>query len=178
MRKFFRSTLILSLLVGFAIGAFACEKSSQIMAVTITEQTVAGSNEYVVRVTYQEDKRIENKSTDIQIMSNVVVENVKIKAELEDAYAINFDEAGKWYSLATFEVNAIGQTGTENYELFGMALTKTYILTSPKDATFSIRVVVGDAIDNEEGTGQVLTMSEPVSKVYKLKVKAKKSKGE
>ena len=173
MRKFFILTAVLFCLI-LPLGLYGCEQSTQIEAATITENTAAGSSRHVIRVTYKEDKRLEEKNTDIQVMSNVEMDDVKITPEGGETFVVTFDDAGQWLSLETLFVESQGKHGYERYELFGEALAKSYIIESPKPATLLFRVVVGDAVENENGLGQVMTMSQTASNVYKLKVKASK----
>ena len=52
------------------IPLYACEKSTQLRTAYFQEITVYGSENYGVRITYDQDKRLKDKGTDVQIKFN------------------------------------------------------------------------------------------------------------
>ena len=54
-----------------------------------------------------------------------------------------------------------------------MASSRRYLFASKKPLKLTFRVVAGQAVDNAEKSGQVLTGSVPISDEFTLKVDAK-----
>ena len=170
MKKIFLSfvTCFIVLLVG--VTFFGCENATDIRASAISEITAAGSDNYGIRITFQEDKRIENKSLDIQVKCDKKIDNVIIWHENEDKQSIAFGKEDEWYSLTSLLCLAANKPNTEKFEPFGEALTKTYMFNSGEKIKLTFRVVVGDAQANAQKSGQVLTGSVQVSNEFELKI--------
>lgn len=62
--------LLCCLLSVLCLTLFACENATALRVASISEITSAGSKNYGVRITYQQDKRVEEKATDVQIKFN------------------------------------------------------------------------------------------------------------
>ena len=170
MKVFLKNSLVLSLVLVSLFFFTACENATKIRAVSITEITSAGSDNYGIRIAFQEDKRIEEKGVDIQVKSSKVGD-VIIWQEGKKKETISFTESDKWYSLTTLFVMAQDKPNTETFEEFGQALTKTYLFNSSDSKALTFRVIVGDIEPNIHGSGQVLTGSMDVSKEFVLKIK-------
>ncbi len=173
MKKIF-GTLTLSICMLLSVFVFfACESATEIRAVSISEITSAGSDNYGIRISYQEDKRIEKKGTDIQVKCDKKIDNVIIWHEGQDKKSIAFGEKDRWYSLTTLLASADNKPNTEKFETFDQALTKTLLFNSGEKINLTFRVVVGDIEPNVHGSGEVLTGSTQVSNEFVLKLNKK-----
>lgn len=149
----------------------ACEKATEIRAAAISEITAAGSDNFGIKITFSEDKRIETKGVDIQVMSDKAIDNVTIWHENQkEKMSIAFAEKDKWYSLTTLLVKAQNKPNTEKFEKFGEALTKTYLFNSEEKFKLKFRVVVGDPQPNVHESGEVLTGTFEISNEFTLKI--------
>ncbi len=169
MKKVF-ICFILGLMI-FAGGAtfFGCENATEIKAVSITEITSAGSENYGIKISYQDDKRIEKKGTDIQVKCDRKIDNIVIWHEGQEKKSIAFGEKDRWYSLTTLLAFADNKPNTEKFEEFGQALSKILLFNSKEKIKLTFRVVVGDIEPNVQGSGEVLTGSTEVSNEFILK---------
>lgn len=151
-----------------AITLCACENSTQINACAITEITSPGSKNYGIRITFAQDKRIENKEIDVQVMASDKG-SLTIWEENNDKKTITFADKDKWYSLTTLIVRGEDKPNTEQFVGFGQALTKTYLFNTEKPINLTFRVVAGEVQPNVQGSGQVLTGTTPISQEFVLK---------
>lgn len=168
MRK--KIFLIILLICIVAIPLYACENSTQLRTAYIREITSPGSDNYGVRITYAEDKRLNEKGTDIQVKFNNMG-TIKIGKENQEKFEYKIKDYDEWFSLTAIFAEAEGKTGQENYEKYQDALTKTYLFEYQGDINITFRVVVGDIEENAQGTGEILVGSEPVSDNMTLKIK-------
>lgn len=173
MKKIFVSLTVALMICVCGVGLMACENATEIRAVSITEITTAGSDNYGIRISYAEDKRIEKKGTDIQIKCDKKIDNVVVWHEGQDKRSIAFGEKDRWYSLTTLLAFSDNKPNTEKFEEFGEALTKTLLFNSGEKIKLTFRVIVGDIEPNIQETGEVLTGSVDVSKEFVLKVNYK-----
>lgn len=170
MKKFFYGFSVCVMAVVALFFMTACNNATQIMAASITEITGAGSDNYGVRISFLEDKRLEKKSVDIQIKCSKKIDNVVIWHENQEKQSIAFAEQDKWYSLTTLICVAQNKLNQEEFEKFDQALTKTYLFNSAEKFTLTFRVVAGESQPNVQGSGNVLTGSTPISNEYVLKI--------
>lgn len=151
----------------------ACENATEIRAANITEITAAASDNYGIRISFLDDKRIENKGVDVYVKSDKKLDNVVIWEEGQEKQSIAFAEKDRWYSLKSLLCMAENRPNTEKYTKFGEALTETYIFNSSEKIKLTFRVVVGDIEPNIQGSGEVLTGSMDISNEYELKINSK-----
>lgn len=170
MKNIFKGVTLALMILICGVSFIACENATEIRAVSINEITAAGSDNYGIRISYQDDKRIEKKGTDIQVKCDKKIDNVIIWHEGQEKKSIAFGEADRWYSLTTLLVNADNKFNTEEFEEFGEALTKTLLFNSQEKIKLTFRVVVGDIEPNIHGSGEVLTGSTVVSNEFVLKI--------
>ena len=165
-KRIFALVMILCVL---SITLFACENSTQLRTAEIREITVAGSDNYGVRVTYAEDKRLEGKGTDIQIkFNNIGI--IKMGREYEEKFEYQIKDYDEWYSMTAIFAEQESKTGKEKFEKYQDALTKTFLFEFDGDIKITFRVVAGDIEENSEGTGEILAGSEPISDNFSLKI--------
>lgn len=167
-----KRSIIFSLTFMFCALIFltACENSTQLNCATINEITSAGSENYAVRISFQEDKRIKDKGVDVQIKFSEIG-NVKFWEEYGEKLDFNIEEKDRWYSLTSLIVQAKDRANSEKFVVFSEAQTKTYLFSSEKAVNITMRVIVGDIKQNSLKMGEILVGSEPISSEYTLKIK-------
>ncbi len=170
MKKIAKASFVFMMALCSLFCFTACEEATKIRAASITEITSAGSDNFGIKIVFHDDKRIEEKGVDIQVMSSKKGD-VVIWHEGKDKETITFAENDKWYSLTTLFVLAEDRPNTETFEEFGQSLTKTYLFNSEEKINLTFRVIVGDIEPNIHESGQVLTGSMDVSKEFVLKIK-------
>ena len=156
--------------VSCGLAFSSCENATEINAANITEITAAASDNYGIRVSFLDDKRIEDKGVDIYVKCDKKIDNVIVWEEGQEKQSIVFAEKDKWYSMTFLLAMAANKPNTEQFDKFGEALTQTYIFNSTERIKLTFRVVVGDVEPNVQGTGEVLTGSMNISKEFVLKV--------
>lgn len=162
-----KKLFLLLCILGLAIGG--CESVGQIRAASISEVTAAGSNDYAVRFVFNDDKRIEEKYYDIQLMSNTDNLSIIFHREGEDKISVDIKESNRWLSMTTLKLSSASMTGSEKFNQLKNAVDETYIFNFNKPCKITFRVVAGDAVDASSGSGQILANSEPISKDFILK---------
>ena len=150
-------------LAAFALVMAGCEDENTIRVAAISEVTSAGSKDYGVRIAFQQDRRVEEKSYDVQIMSDSSDVELTIFLEGDKKFSAHIDEKNRWNSLTSMRVTAAGLEGTEKFEKLKDAVDQTYVLSVNKKCKLIFRVVAGEAIDTTSGKGQVLANTENVS---------------
>ena len=161
--------LVLILLV-FTLSFLAgCEKSTQLRTAYIREITMAGSDNYGVRITYDTDDRLEGKSTDVQIKFNNIG-TIKIGEEFQEKFEYKIEDYDEWYSMTAILAQAKGKAGEEKFEKYEEAISKTYQFQYDGQMKITLRVVVGDSEENSAGNGEILVGSESVSENFTLKI--------
>ncbi len=146
-----------------------CEDDNVIRVATISEITMAGSSDYGVKVRYQDDKRVEDKYYDIQIMTDVDDVGLTIWKERNEKFTIRISERNRWNSLTTIKARAAGLEGKENFEKLKDAVDESYMFNVDKRVKIFLRVVAGESVDNSQKTGKILANTEQVSKLFTLK---------
>ena len=159
----------LFLLILSPLLLYACENATLIRTATITEITAVGSKNYGVRVTFANDKRLDEKSVDIQVKFNKIGE-INFWEENGEKVNLKIDEIDEWYSLTTLVSKAKNQDGQEDFEKHNEARTRTYLFNFDGRININIRAVAGDKEQNSAETGYVLVGSEPISDQFTLKL--------
>lgn len=157
------------LLVLSCLSMFACENSTQLRTATISEITSVGSDNYGVRITFLNDKRLEDKSVDVQVKFNKTGK-ITFWEENQDKLTFNIEEIDEWYSLTSLIANAKNEPNTESFDEHNKAFTKTYLWNFDGRININIRAVAGQKEENSEQTGYILVGSEPISDQFTLKI--------
>lgn len=152
------------------LGLVGCEDATQIHSATISEITTAGSKNFGVRISYQEDSRLEKKATDVQIKFSKLGKYT-FWEENGEKIDFNITEMDEWYSLTSLIYKANGKEGKEEFENLKDAKTKFYLFNFDGKSEVTMRVVVGQKEDNINKTGEILVGSEPISSQFVLKIK-------
>lgn len=168
MKIFRKVALVIALIAMFEI--VGCEDATQIRCASISEITSVGSKNYAVRISYQEDKRLENKATDVQIKVSKIGKYT-FWEENDTKLSFVLNEMDEWYSLTNLIYKARGKEGEEQFENLKDAKTKFYIFNFDGQSEMTLRVVAGQKEDNANKTGQILVGSEPISSQFVLKIK-------
>lgn len=166
-KKFLTICLMLVLVSVIFVG---CENAVKIKAATFSEITAAGSENYVVRVNYSEDKRLKGKGSDVQIkFSKVGI--IKLGQEGKEKFNYEIEDYDEWYSL-THIFNEADKTSArgDKFEKFEDALTKTYIINCDQKMKITFRVVVGEIEENSTGDGEILVGAQSISDNFTLKI--------
>ena len=162
--------LFLSIIVGMMIGLVGCEQSTKIQAAYISEITQAGSENYGVKITYSEDKRLDGKFVDTQVKFSKKGDIV-IWREGEEKFSYTILDSDTWYSMTTIFAAANEKEGEEEFEEKDGAIAKVYLFNSKQTQNITFRVVCGIVEENSSGKGQILVGSEPISNHFTLKIK-------
>ncbi len=148
-----------------------CENANQINAASFSEITAAGSEDYAMTVKFMEDKRVEDKYFDIQLMTDVDDVQLVFWQEGEAKITTTISQKGRWRSLTTLKVNSAGLEDTESFLKLKEAVDQSYMFNVNKPVKLIFRVVAGEAAPNSAGKGQILANTEPVSKDFVLECK-------
>ena len=155
-------------LLGWAL--YACESSTRLRTVYISEITAAGSENYGLKITFAKDSRVDEKYVDIQIKLDKAAE-LTFWQENDEKLTLQIEDFDEWYSLTSLIATAQDKAGTEQFEKYSEAAGKTYMFAHDGALEITLRAVVGEVEENSDGTGQILVGSEPVSKQFTLKIK-------
>ena len=168
MKKIKFLALFLLIIPIFLCG---CEISNELKVVSIEETTLAGSKDYGVRFAFQDDKRLEGKSYDIQVMSSESDVEVTIAKELGEKFSYKITNPSRWLSFTMMKVESENKSGTEKFSKLEEAIDTTYIINVNKPCNLIFRVVAGDSLENSSGKGEILAYSQPISDEFILECK-------
>ena len=157
-------------LLSFMFLFVGCEDSTMIKSAFISEATSAGSDEYVVRINFQTDSRLESESVDVLIKSDKPV-NLTFWEENQEELTLTFDKSDYWESLTHLVKLSKGEAGAEAFEKFAEVTNKSYIFKSEEPVNLTFRVIAGQVQDNGDGTGQILIGTDNISEEFVLKIK-------
>lgn len=157
-------------LLSFAFLLVGCEDSTMIKSAFISEATSAGSDEYVLRINFQTDSRLESESVDVLIKSDKPV-NLTFWEENGQELTLTFDRSDYWESLTHLVTLSKGELGRETFEKFAKVTNKSYIFKSEEAVNLTFRVIAGQVQDNSDGTGQILIGTDNISEEFVLKIK-------
>lgn len=167
MKKFFCGFLCVCLCF-LMVG---CESQTKLTCAHIADITGALSTQYAIKVTLDEDDRVQDKHVGLQIKANK--ENLKIKfgEELGDDYTLFLKKADYWYNL-TYLISQTNGAGTEagylEYPEYG---DRVFRFSADEDCKLTFRMVAGSPKKNEQTGEEILVLSEPISKEVEIKVK-------
>ncbi len=154
------------------IFLFGCENSNKIYVASFSEITAAGSTDYGVKISFADDKRVEEKYYDVQLMSDENDVGMTIFLEGDEKFSATISERGRWQSLTSLKVNAAGLEGRETFSQLKDAINQNYIFSVNKKCKLIFRVVAGEMVKNSNGVGQVLANTNAVSKDFVIDCKA------
>lgn len=158
----------LALLIICACIFAGCESSNEITVAYLSNATSAGSEDYAVKITFQQDDRVEKKYYDIQIMSDVDDLQFTFFQEGEGKMSATISQSNRWNSLTSIIYSSMGQEGKESFEQLKNAVDVIYVFNVEKPAKLFFRVVAGEVEDNADGTGEILANTQPVSADFVL----------
>lgn len=162
---------IVLILLCFCFLLVGCESEQKLEAAHISEITGARSTSYAIKVTLDDDKRIDDKYVELQIKCSDEGQVVSIGQELKDSYNIYFPKKDFWYNLTYLTSVTNGVKTEEGYMKFEEFGNKVFNLKTDSDTTLTFRVVVGDKKENEQTGDEILVLSEPISKEVTVKMK-------
>ena len=160
--------IVILFLSSFAL--FSCEGAAFLKCATISDVTATNSDDYAIKISFFQDKRLEDKYVDIQVKSNKVADIV-VWEENKDKVTISLDDYDEWFSLTSLICYGEGKEGQEQFDKFSESYQKTYLFNYDGKLNLTFRVVVGDVEDNINGTGEILLGSEVISKQFTLNIK-------
>lgn len=167
MRRVFVNFVLLILIV---ISFSGCGASDILpLNATFKNGTLFGSENYVVTVCFQEDKRLHNYYTDIMIKTDTPL-TLKIGKELAQQAEIELPTADVWQSLTQL----LSEKQGVDFVTFHRAQTTTYIINSEQGAKLQFCVIGGDYSYNTSTNEEQLVNTFAVSKVFCLEVNANK----
>ena len=161
MKKIFAILLFSICCLGFA----GCESGNMLRTASFTNITQAGSEDYTFRITFAEDKRVNDRYYDIQIKADGN-KKIKIGREMQEKKEIQLTE--KWNSLTTLLAS---QLNTETFLKGSEATTVVYIFNATEKIKVTLRVVVGGVEENASGTGQIITSPEDASNEFVIETR-------
>lgn len=168
--KYLKRIFVLAIAI-LGLTMVACGGPSNIMAASFSDISISSSGSFGVGIKFAEDKRIEDKYVDIQVKANKEMDDMRMWEDGSGTkYKISFKEKGEWQSITVMYAEAQDKAGTEQFVKYSEVLARRIMFSSPEKVDLTFRVVVGDVIDNEKKTGQVLVSSEPISKEFTLKL--------
>ncbi len=172
MKRFF----LISLCLCFCLILIGCESETAVKAGHISEITGALSTDYAIKVTLDDDKRVDEKYVDLQIKSTEEEQLLSFGEENGDAFVLFIPKKDYWYNLTYLISQTNGSSGQENYKKYEDFGNRVYIFTSQNDVDLTFRVVVGETKINEESKEEILVLSEPISDEVVVKVKKHEEK--
>lgn len=158
----------LALLIMCACIFAGCENSNEITVAYLSNATSAGSDDYSVKISFQQDDRVEEKYYDIQIMSDVENLSFTFFREGDGQMSATISQKDRWNSLTSLIYSSMGQEGRETFSRIKDAVDVIYVFNVEQPAKLFFRVVAGEVEDNAEGTGQILANTQPVSEDFVL----------
>lgn len=170
MKKF----VLVFLCLCFCFLTVGCESETRILSGHISEITGARSTEYAIKVTLDDDDRVNEKYVDLQIKSDKENQFLKFGQELGDNHVVCLEKKDYWYNVTYLISNSNGthvEAGYTPYKDFG---DRVYMFTSQNDVGLTFRVVAGQTKLNEQTKEEILVLSEEISEEVKVDVKAYK----
>ncbi len=147
---------------------FGCSEDNTIKVAHFSDKTLALSTQYTISVSFDEEKKLKEKSVDVQIKSSTPNLSITINKEGDEPITITLNKENRWYSLTDFF-----SSDEVVYTKFEDVNTITYILKLQSESEISFRAIAGQTIASSDG-GQILANSEMISSVFKKNMKAYK----
>ena len=162
MKKLFSLAFIF---ISFCTLFAGCEGGNLLRTASFSNITMAGSQDYTIKISFAEDERVDNRYYDIQIKADGA-KKIKIGKEFEKKKEAQLSES--WQSLTTL---LLDEANTETFVKGSEAVTVIYIFNTEEESKITFRVVVGGIEDNASGTGKIITSPEDCSDEFVVKTK-------
>ena len=165
-----KKIVLIILCVCFCFMA-GCENETQLRTAHISEITGALSTDYGIKVTLDNDERMQDKFVDLQIKSSKEEQILHFGQEMEDSFVICLPRSDYWYNL-TYLIDktngAQSESGYLSYEDFG---SRVFLFYADNDVELTFRVVAGQTKTNQDTGEKILVLSEDISQEVKVDVK-------
>ncbi len=165
-----KKIILIFLCVCFSFCLVGCESDSELRVAHITNATAAESTNYSIKVMLDQDKRVEQKYVDLQIMVDKPEQVVSFAEENEKQEVLVFEKENYWYNLC-YLTKGDGENDYQKYVDFG---TRVFNFSVPNDVKMKFRVVAGDIKQNSQTSERILVVGEDISKTFTLNAKASK----
>lgn len=172
MKRFFVMFLCLSC----CFVLFACENTTLVRAGHISEITGALSTDYAIKVTLDDDERVNEKYVDLQIKSSEAQQFLTFGEENASSYVIFLPKKDYWYNLTYLITQTNGISDGENYKKYEDFGNRVYMFKAQNDVELTFRVVAGQTKTNEETKEEILVLGEAISEEVSVKLKKAESK--
>lgn len=172
MKKFF----LMFLCVCLSFTLIGCESETAVRAGHISEITGALSTEYAIKVTLDDDDRVNEKFVDIQVRASEPEQILTFNEENHDPFAIFLPKNDYWYNLTYLISQSNGTQEKEKYKSYEDFGTRVFMFSSQNDVKLTFRVVVGQTKTNDETQEEILVLSEPISEEVEVRVKKAEKK--
>ena len=137
-----------------------CEQGNSLQTVSFSNITSAGSKDYTIKITFADDKRVDNKYYDIQIKADGD-KKIRIGKEFSEKKEVVL--SNEWKSLTTL---LLDEPDTEQFTKGSDAITLIYIFNVEENAKVTFRAVVGGVEDNASKKGKIITSAEECSSEF------------
>lgn len=155
------------LCVLFSFIFVGCANQTQLRIAHISDLTVGNSTNYAVKVTLDEDDRVEERYVDLQIMSSKGEQFLTVGEENKESMTIFLERKDYWYNMSYL----LSDDEVEIYQTYKDYGTKIFNITSKNDVTLKFRVVAGKEKENANTGEKILVLSEDLSDEFSLEVK-------
>ena len=160
--------------VGFLCAIFCfvlgCTSETELKIAHISEMTVGNGTNYSIRVTLDEDDRMEERFVDLQVKADKENQFIEIGEENVAHKAICFEKKDYWYNLTYL----LSDENVEEYQTYKDYGTKIFNFTSKSDVKLTFRVVAGKVKQNETTGEKILVLGESISDEVTIDVKKDK----
>lgn len=123
--------LLLPLFV-LSITLVGCETNNQLRVASISNITAVGSEDFAIRINYQEDERLENKEFDVQLKCDTSDVKLTLWKENEQKVTSNITIKERWVSLTSLKADSAGISGQETFKKLKDAVDESYIFNVSK----------------------------------------------
>lgn len=172
MKRFFLIFLCLSC----CFMLFGCENGTLVRAGHISEITGALSTDYAIKVTLDDDDRVNEKYVDLQIKSSQEQQFLTFSEENATSYVIFLPKKDYWYNLTYLISQTNGVPDGENYKKYQDFGNRVYMFKTQNDVELTFRVVAGQTKTNEETQEEILVLGEAISDEVTVKLKKAENK--
>lgn len=136
------------------------------------DATVGESPSNTINLNFADDSNYEDKHYDILIKSNTPNYEVYFNEEFEEPVKIFIKDKDEWYSLTEL-LHQAGKVEKVDFIPFKERVSKNLIFETQKEGTITLKVVVGDKIEREDGNGYVLANQKAISTKFSKHLKEK-----
>ncbi len=167
MKKFLFSVLCVCLCL-LAVG---CESQTKVKCAHIADITGALSTQYAIKVTLDDDDRVQDKYVGLQLKADKENLQLKFGEELGDDYTLVLKKVDYWYNLTYLisQTNGAGEeAGYLEYPEYG---DRVFRFCADENCELTFRMVAGKPKKNQETGEEILVLSEPISDEVTVKMK-------